>query len=263
MTLLELNTCEGDPPFVWLHGFTHTAQSGYEFQSSLRTTRTVCPLDLPGHGSRADHTSTLANFADEIALSAGQRRIDLGGYSLGGRVALHVAARHPSRLRRLVVVSATAGIVNADDRQRRRDDDERIAQRCESEPIEAFLRDWLAQPLFRSLPHDEAEIATRSRNSQGLAHSLRTMGTGTQEPLDDALRRCTAPALIVVGERDEKFRQEAQRLLTALPNSRLAVVAGAGHAVHLEQPERTASLIRDFLAEGDQNDEDRPDTPLQ
>lgn len=263
MTLLELDACEGNPPFVWLHGFTQTAQSGYEFRRSLGTTHPVCALDLPGHGSRADYSSTLANFADEIALSIGDRQIDLGGYSLGGRLALHVAAQHPSLLRRLVVVSATAGLVNSSERQQRREDDERLARKCENGPIDEFLRDWLAQPLFASLPHDETELAARSRDTHGLARSLRTMGTGNQEPLDEALRQCRVPTLIVVGERDEKFLREAHRLLAALPTAELAVVADAGHAVHLEQPERTASLIRRFLSEGDEHDENRADTPLQ
>ena len=251
MTLLELEWCVGDPPFVWLHGFTHTAQSGYEFQRSLRATTPLCTIDLPGHGRRADVTSTLTDFADDIALSVG-KPFDLGGYSLGGRLALHVAARHPALIRRLIIVSATAGLRDPEERRQRRSSDEALARDCESTPLDVFMRQWLAQPLFASLPHDPAELALRSRDPHGLANSLRTMGTGTQEPLDESLQRCTAPTLIIVGERDEKFRREGERLVSVLPRAELVVVADAGHAVHLEQPQRTASLVQGFLAEGDE-----------
>ena len=146
----------------------------------------------------------------------------------------------------------TCALPISEERRQRRSSDEALARDCESTPLDVFMRQWLAQPLFASLPHDPAELALRSRDPHGLANSLRTMGTGTQEPLDESLQRCTAPTLIIVGERDEKFRREGERLVSVLPRAELVVVADAGHAVHLEQPQRTASLVQGFLAEGDE-----------
>jgi 2-succinyl-6-hydroxy-2,4-cyclohexadiene-1-carboxylate synthase len=59
----------------------------------------------------------------------------------------------------------------------------------------------------------------------------------------DRLHELTMPATVVVGERDAKFRAIGERLADALPDAELVVVPGAGHAVHLEAPERLAAII--------------------
>ena len=253
MTLLDLESCGGNPPFLWLHGFTQTAQSGYEFQAEVRATRALATMDLPGHGANASVARTLPATAADIAEAVGSMTIDLGGYSFGGRVALHVAANYPSALRRLVIVSATAGVSNVSERAERRARDEALAERCQEIGAEAFLREWTAQPLFATLPDDAIEFATRSRDAAGLAMALRYMGTGTQVPLDEMLSHCTVPTLIIAGEYDEKFIHEAHRLHDCLSNSRVVIVPRAGHAVHLEQPRYLARVVCEFLGEEDQN----------
>lgn len=252
MTLLDLASCGGDPPFLWLHGFTHTARSGYEFQSTLRATRPLYTIDLPGHGSHASTRSSLPSLAGDIAEATKGRLIDLGGYSFGGRVALHVAASHSNVLRRLILLSATAGIVDTAERSQRRQRDNELADHIDAIGVDAFLREWLAQPMFQDLPVDEIEYATRSQDPRGLANALRDMGTGTQLPLDEALAHCVAPTLIIAGANDEKFVREANRLHEALPHSRVVVVPHAGHAAHLERPDYVADLIGEFLGEEDQ-----------
>jgi 2-succinyl-6-hydroxy-2,4-cyclohexadiene-1-carboxylate synthase len=162
---------------------------------------------------------------------------------MGARVALHFALRYQERLAHLVVLSATPGIRDEVERTRRRQRDDVLADRIELIGAETFLDEWLAQPMFASLPHDPFERAARSRDAPGLASSLRHAGTGTQAWLGDELRTLDVPTLIVAGENDEKFVSHARLMHEAIPNSALALVAQAAHAAHLERPDASAEVV--------------------
>ena len=68
------------------------------------------------------------------------------------------------------------------------------------------------------------------------------------EPLHDRLGEVRAPTLVVVGA-DDPARARAEEVAAGIPGARLAVVAGAGHAPHLERPDRFHALVLDFLTE--------------
>jgi 2-succinyl-6-hydroxy-2,4-cyclohexadiene-1-carboxylate synthase len=231
---------------VWLHGFTQSKNSAHQFRSILTGTYEVLTIDLPGHGENAATTASLEETADLLAEALPDEPFILGGYSFGGRVALHFALRHPERLRHLVVLSATPGIVDSDERDARRQRDEELARRIERIGAEAFLDEWLAQPMFQSLPNDARERAARSSNATGLAESLRHAGTGTQNDLTDPLRTLRVATLILAGAKDAKFASEAARLRSAIPTSLSCLVDDAGHAAHLEQPQRVAEQLSDL-----------------
>ncbi len=228
---------------MWLHGFTQSKNSAHQFRSILTGSYEVLTIDLPGHGVNATTTASLEESADLLAATLPDEPFILGGYSLGGRVALHFALRHPERLRHLVVLSATPGLVDEAERNARRQRDEDLAQRIELIGVDAFLNEWLAQPMFRSLPSDPLERAARSSDASGLAESLRHAGTGTQQDLTDPLGALRVPTSILAGTNDAKFVGEAARLRNALPVSTSALVEEAGHAAHLEQPQRVAALL--------------------
>jgi 2-succinyl-6-hydroxy-2,4-cyclohexadiene-1-carboxylate synthase len=243
MSLLGLERDGSGPLFVWLHGFTQSKNSAHQFRSILTGTYEVLTIDLPGHGENATTTASLEETADLLAETLPEEPFILGGYSFGGRVALHFALRHPERLRHLVVLSATPGIADEGERTARRQRDEELARRIERIGTDAFLSEWLDQPLFRTLPHDERERSARSSDATGLAESLRLAGTGTQKDLTDALRSLGVATSILAGANDAKFVGEAARLRESIPNSLATHVDNAGHAAHLEQPQRVAELL--------------------
>jgi pimeloyl-ACP methyl ester carboxylesterase len=117
--------------------------------------------------------------------------------------------------------------------------------------IEAFAREWGAQPLFAGQPPRVAAgaHADRLRNTPaGLAAALRGLGTGAMEPLWDRLPELTIPVTLIVGERDEKFRALASAMLERLPNAALTVIEGAGHAAQLEDPATVAAAIHHSIS---------------
>jgi 2-succinyl-6-hydroxy-2,4-cyclohexadiene-1-carboxylate synthase len=229
---------------VWLHGFTQTRDSAHQFRSILAGTYELLTLDLPGHGENAPISASLNETADLLADVLPAEPFILSGYSMGARVALHFALRHRERLSALVVLSATAGIRDEGERELRRSQDNDLADRIDLIGAEVFLDEWLARPMFTSLPHDPLERAARSRDTKGLSNSLRRAGTGTQAWLGDALASLDVPTLVVAGADDAKFVGEARLLRETLPNVAVALVAGAGHAAHLERPDAFAQIVR-------------------
>jgi 2-succinyl-6-hydroxy-2,4-cyclohexadiene-1-carboxylate synthase len=243
MSLLGLERAGSGPTLVWLHGFTQTKHSSHVFRSILAGSHELLTIDLPGHGENANLSASLEDTADMLAEVLPHDPFILAGYSFGGRVALHFALRHPRRLAHLVVLSATAGIANDDERRARRKRDDELADRIEAIGASAFLGEWLAQPMFHSLPVDPLEREARSHDAHGMADSLRHAGTGTQDDLTAALGHLTTPTLILAGAHDEKFANEATRLGEAIPRSTRRLVPDAGHAAHLERPESVAALV--------------------
>jgi 2-succinyl-6-hydroxy-2,4-cyclohexadiene-1-carboxylate synthase len=236
------------PRLVLVHGFTQTRDCWGPLADDLATDHEVWRVDAPGHGRSAAVHAGLAEGARLIGQRCG--RATYLGYSMGGRHLLHLALDRPELVERLVLLGATGGIDDPAERAERRARDEALARRLEEGGLEAFLDDWLAQPLFAGLPEPVQFREQRAENTtEGLAASLRLAGTGTQEPLWDRLGRLSMPVLAVAGERDAKFTALARRLAASIgPNAEVAVVPGAGHAAHLERPADFAAILRRWLA---------------
>lgn len=236
----------GNHRFVFAHGFTQTARSWDTFERLLRARLTgakTFAVDLPGHGEAPPP-------ADADLWASAERLVDAGGggtyvgYSMGGRVSLHAALAHPDAVQRLVLIGATAGIDDPDERSARRQADERLADHIETVGVATFVDEWLANPLFAGLTEITAMRTDRLRNTaEGLAASLRATGTGTQTGLWNRLGGIMCPTLVLVGQHDAKFTDLGQHLVDSLPDAELVVVPDAGHSVHLEQPDATADAI--------------------
>lgn len=241
---------------VLVHGFTQTGRNWSVVATELAHRYRVVTLDAPGHGGSRDAPAALWKGADVLAEAGG--RGTWVGYSMGGRYALHVALAHPDVVDRLVLVGATAGIDDPVERSARREQDDALAGRLEAIGLDAFLDEWLANPLFATLTPSASDRAARAENTvSGLAASLREAGTGRQESLWSRLRQLTMPVLVVAGQSDTKFSALGERLVTTIgPHARLAIVPGSGHAVHLEQPVAFLRLLENFLS-----DPERPERP--
>jgi len=193
-----------------------------------------------------------ARAAIRVLDELGVGRSAIAGYSMGGRLALYLALRHPERCSGLFLESASPGLEGATDRAARRAADEERARRLESGDLDGFLEYWYRQPLFSSLARDEEllrqTIEARLRNDpEELARSLRGMGTGSQPSLWGELPGLVAPALAVAGEHDEKFVALSRRMAELCPGMRAVVVPEAGHNVRAEAPEAYLDLLKDFL----------------
>jgi 2-succinyl-6-hydroxy-2,4-cyclohexadiene-1-carboxylate synthase len=229
-----------------IHGFTQTSRCWGPLLPALAAEHDVVAIAAPGHGAASDVSADL-DEAGELAFDAGGAAIYLG-YSMGGRIALHTALAHPRDVERLVLISATPGIVDDAERAARRADDRELATHLLHVGVTAFVHEWLARPMFAGIPPGlrfEDERATNS--ADGLAMSLRRCGTGTQTPLWDRLADLTMPTLLIAGRDDPKFADLAAEMAAAIPDATLELVEGAGHTAHLERPDAVAELVTSWL----------------
>ena len=247
------------PPVTLLHGFTQSANSWREVIGQMPDRwRWIAP-DLRGHGQTqlgpgaSCSMDACASDLDQLWEALGVERTHLVGYSMGGRLALHVAARRPERLLSLLTIGAHAGL-DEDAREGRRRGDEALAARIEADGIEAFVDYWQSLPLFAGLkrrgPAYVAQVrADRMQNHvTGLACSLRGMGAGVMEPLWGELASLPFPCTFVAGQLDHGYVASARRLAATVPHGRVEIVLRAGHAVHQERPDAFARVLAGHLA---------------
>lgn len=234
--------------FVLLHGFAGTGHAWDPVREQLDAARyrSLAP-DLRGHGrSASKRPVSFDGCARDVLAAAPDAPFALVGYSLGGRVALHVALAAPERVGRLVLVATTAGLEHPGERAERRAADEALAARAEQMTPGEFARVWQAQPIFAGTPPEAAAAWSQDlqRSSpRDLAAVLRGIGTGAMAPLWDRLGELAMPCDVVVGERDAKFVALGERLAAALPDARLHVIPGAGHGIPREAPAAVAALL--------------------
>lgn len=260
------------PPLLLLHGFTGTRRTWDGQLAAWRDAFRCVAVDLLGHGA-SEAPGDQERYRMERAVedlralldAIGIRHAHVLGYSMGARVALHLALAAPDRVRGLIIESGSPGLRDPRERADRLASDGALAARIEREGVEAFAAWWERQPLFATqaaLPPATREAVRAQRLGQttaGLANSLRGMGPAAHEPLWDRLGEIRAPTLVVSGELDPRYRRIGEEMVALLPGARHVVVGGSGHAVHLERPAEFARSVRGFLAEVGAADRDEED----
>jgi 2-succinyl-6-hydroxy-2,4-cyclohexadiene-1-carboxylate synthase len=247
---------------VLLHGFTGSALGWEHIIPDLAALGLhIVALDMLGHG-QSDAPADVGRYSIEHcqadilaalqALGIGRGEAILLGYSMGGRIALYCA--FSGYFRALVLESASPGLATSAEREQRRASDEALAIHIEQEGVKAFIDYWEKIPLFASQRRlaterrEELRAQRLNNRAQGLANSLRGVGTGAQPELYTSLPTLNLPVLLLAGELDSKFCTIAQEMASQLPQAKLQIVPGAGHTIHLEQPEAFVTCVGEFCA---------------
>jgi 2-succinyl-6-hydroxy-2,4-cyclohexadiene-1-carboxylate synthase len=229
------------PPVVFVPGFMQPGEAWAPVAGRVGERYPTLCLEFATH--------TLRGRLEELR-DAAQPGAVVVGYSMGGRLALHMALREPERLGALVTVGASAGIEDDSARAARRAEDERLAARIESRPITATVEEWERLSVFADQPPDLVDAQRAGRLAQdpaSLASLLRSAGQGALDPVWDRIPSLPMPMLALAGERDERYVAAAHRLAALAPHGRAATIVGAGHAAHLEQPEAVAAELLSLI----------------
>jgi pimeloyl-ACP methyl ester carboxylesterase len=233
---------EGAPSIVFVHGTRLTGSAWAAQQRALSGEFRTIAMDLPGHGARAAEPFTLESAAD--ALSAAIRdeatggRAVVVGLSLGGYVAMALAAREPDRVRGLVLSGATAEPVGvrmlpflALARVMDGVDDERLDR----------LNAWFFRLVYP--PAIAEPIVAGGFWSRGGATALRAL---VGERFVPRLAAYPGPTLILNGELDLPFRLSAPTFAAAARDVRRIRLRGATHLANLDRPEAFSEAVRRF-----------------
>lgn len=264
---------QNEPPIVWIHGFMGTGQDLGPLAAHLaeRTGRTVLCPDLPGHGgSRQVWPESLERAADAVlesvretvgAVHADQDApFDLLGYSLGGRVALTLTARHPTSVRHLILESAHFGIGHIRRRAHRLASDRkasRVLASCHTPAaFRAFLKSWYESEVFA--PDGDPPVDTQERiaarldqDPAMLARALMAFSTGIQPDYASLAQERTTG--YICGALDRKYVEIAHEVFRGPERVRVKVVDGAGHTVHRDAPEAYLDIVCTLLQQDPSN----------
>lgn len=190
---------------------------------------------LPGHGE-AEKAQDLDQAAEQVAQSLGPPPWALVGYSLGGRVALHLWKLFPNEVSKLILLGGHLGLSKLE-RKARLDLDRRRAEALRRN-ADAFFRKWDALPLLQVTDPDRTEVkaaGTRraQHNPHHLASTLEKLSTATMEDFRPALTARVHPVALVAGEKDQAYRA-----MYGDPTLRdeLYIAQGCGHRILLEPP---------------------------
>ena len=244
-------------PVLLLHGFTGSIANWQYIIPVFANNYRVVAVDLPGHGktvvpvdnidyfSMAHTAKAIVSLLEELRLQS----VRLLGYSMGGRLALYMATHFPEHIHSLVLESASPGLKAESERTARRQRDNELANKIETNGIGWFVDYWENLSLWDS---QTSEQKTRLREQRlkndtiGLANSLRGMGTGVMPSLWSKLSMLSMPVKLIVGESDTKFVNINQEMAGLIPNAHLSIVPGASHTVHLEAPDEFTQIVLVF-----------------
>ncbi|MDA1027519.1 MAG: alpha/beta fold hydrolase [Bacteroidetes bacterium] len=235
-------------PVLFIHGFMGKATEWESLASRLDAPS--FGIDLPGHGESAVLSGNEPWFnktseaIEEVITAQAIPVVDLVGYSLGGRVALHFAHQYPDRVRKMVVESGHPGLQDEQARADRLKSDEQWAEKFKNNwPL--VLGEWYEQSVFTSLRGHLAlkQLLNRQNDPEKLARAMVGYSLGQQ----DSQLLLRHPTLFIAGEEDQKYVQVGREWAHSSTQVQLFIAEGAGHIVHLERPEAYLKSIARFL----------------
>ncbi|ASQ91199.1 2-succinyl-6-hydroxy-2,4-cyclohexadiene-1-carboxylate synthase [Prosthecochloris sp. GSB1] len=248
------------PSLLLLHGFLGSAEDWLDCARTLGESRRCIMPDLPGHGKTSPLSREQPSFEEisrqlaDIVRELCPDPCDLAGYSMGGRLALHLALHHSDLFRSAVIVSASPGLPTAAEREQRRQADRKVAESITAD-FEAFLEKWYRLPLFEQLaqhPLFPEMLERRRKNAPlALASALDALGTGNQPSLWDRLGANRLPLRFFAGEKDTKYVEIGRQLVNLCPCSELVVFTGCGHAPHIENRPLFLERLAGFIDAGE------------
>ena len=230
---------EEAPTLVFLHG-TRVTRAMWDPQvAGLADRFRVVTVDLPGHGVLADMTFRMARavaIAGSVIERNGGRAIVIG-QSLGGYVAMELAAAHPEMVAGLVLCNSTT--------------EPRTVARRAPRAVGVYLVDRVGERyLGRGAPvRPDVPLrgpAPRATNGWLFKGGYRAVVTALRTSFLPRLAGYPGPALLVNGADDPLFRRGEREFLAACSDGRLRVIEGAGHLVNSEQPEAFNAAIVEF-----------------
>lgn len=248
----------GQPIWVLLHGFMGTGADFADIAPELPGT-VLCP-DLLGHGETLSEPKTPFTMAQQIkdlfeiylTYFAGEnpQKMNLVGYSMGGRVAIAFAAAYPELVQHLYLESTCPGLADPEQKAARQAADAQRAGVLKQAGLETFVAHWAQLALFatqQKLPKSVQAKIKQQRLSQrpaDLAKSLMQMGTGAQSSEWANLPKFNMPTTLINGGVDVKFTTISSEMMALLPQATQETLPNIGHNVHLEAPAAYLAILK-------------------
>ena len=234
----------GEGPVILLsHGYSATSQMWRGQIEPLSKKHQLVIWDMRGHG-QSDYLEDQSAYSEETTVDdmaalldqVGAKTAIVGGLSLGGYMSLAFHLKYPKRVAALLIIDTGPGY--------RKDEGRDGWNRNALKTAERFEKDGLGQLQSGSR---ERSTATH-RNAVGLAKAARGMLTQRDARVINSLPEITVPSLVLVGDKDTPFLAAADYMAAKIPDAKKVVIANAGHASNIDQPEAFNDALVSFLA---------------
>lgn len=251
----------GPKTVICLHGTSMHGRVWQWLADLMGEGFTMIGLDQRGHGDsdRARpgeytvdwYTGDLEHFADALGL----KKFSLVGSSLGSRVALQYAARHPDRVEKLVFLDLSFEMPKAASDEMIHNHVIRPRSFRSMDEAVAFSKKLPQRARFTEEVHRRTLEGDLKRHPDGTLEwrydkdaAIETLSVAARDMWDD-VRKVEAPAIVLRGEHsDVLLRSSAEKMEREFRHGRVVTIAGAGHSIWGDNPEATARAIREFLA---------------
>lgn len=229
------------PTVLFSHGYSASARMWAGQSRALADEFQIVSWDMRGH-DRSDspanpaaysHETTVADMA-AILDACGVDRAVIGGLSLGGFMSLAFHLAHPERTIALMLFDTGPGYKKDEPRNDWNKMAASMARALEEKGLEG------------AMPGAEVRLA-QHRSAQGLAHAARGMLAQRDGRVIESLPAIKVPTLVLVGESDKQFLPSADYMAAKIPGAEKVVLAGAGHAANIDQPNEFNAAVRKFL----------------
>ncbi len=239
-----LNSKRDATPALLLHGFTGSHSSWEEVIGRIEVA--AIALDIPGHGKSTFNNLDVDYSIDcwcedlnEILDSLKVNKVNLCGYSMGGRLATAFAAKYPKRINKLILESASYGIEDLEDRKERFEEDLKLCNLIEEDFLK-FVKKWEDSALFvkqrrRNLESFLNQKKKRlSHNPIHLSKALRSFSQGKMDFYLHNISKFEFPIVIINGAEDKKYVQIGGQISALANRGKHHIIPNSGHNVHLE-----------------------------
>lgn len=239
----------------FLHGFLGSSSDGNQIEELLKdrlSIRFKCQVHLVNYLTKEelnpqnDYTQFAKNFCEYVSKKNCQGKKILIGYSLGGRLALHVLKEDPLLFDQFILISSHTGLSSAEDRQNRLESDELWAKRFLNENLETVVADWNQQPVF-NMGKLEPVRTPQEKDRKILALILRQWSLGKQQDLSYLLSQYKERIHYCAGSVDSKFVCLTKEKIEPILKDRCHIVEASGHRIIFDNPIALVDIISSIL----------------
>ncbi len=230
------------PALLLTHGYSSTSAMWKGQIEALSKHHKLVVWDMRGHG-QSDYPDDPAAYSEALTVADMAALLDaigaetaiVGGLSLGGYMSLAFYRAHPDRVRALLIIDTGPGF--------KKDDARAAWNKRAHETGDRLEREGLA--VLQSGSRERSMVS--HRDATGLARAARGMLTQRDARVIESLADIKVPSLVVVGAEDAPFLAASDYMAAKIPGAKKAVIAAAGHAVNIDQPQAFIDAVLPFL----------------
>ncbi len=248
-----------DIPYFFIHGFTGSANS---WDSILKDfNKYSYTVDIPGH--RKSHfidikeSYTIDDYCYEFYMILNDlkiNKINLCGYSMGGRIAIAFADKFKDKINSLILESTSLGLNESEIRSERFYNDKELAENLKYD-INPFMENWNKNPLFENqkkrnrIEWENQNKNRLSHNKYQLAKALEVFSPSNMRYYDKAFQEFNFPIYVINGEEDDKYIKIGREMIRLNKNTKQYIITDSGHNTHLENPEMFLDVLNNNIYE--------------